>query len=142
MLHNQDWSATDFETLAPDAIPVTAYKPAGDRYDYDCAYTDWGDEDNPKPARDYYRVAWRAMAANTGERTLISAIIPPGRSTYPRCLLVQGSTDLSDLAVVRCRCLCFTLILDFAVRVAPKSGHLARRCLRGCHHVGEHALLH
>ena len=33
--HNQDWSATDFEALAPDALPVTAYKPIGDRRVYD-----------------------------------------------------------------------------------------------------------
>ncbi len=31
MMHNQDWSSVDLETLAPDAQPVTAYKPAGDR---------------------------------------------------------------------------------------------------------------
>ncbi|MDN5860285.1 MAG: hypothetical protein L0H84_16890 [Pseudonocardia sp.] len=77
MLHNRDWTETDLESLAPDAVPVTAYKAIGDRYRYDCAYTDWGDEDNPEPARDHYRIAWRRMAANTGERTLIPALIPP-----------------------------------------------------------------
>ena len=30
MKNNQDWSATDFEALATDAIPATAYKPAGE----------------------------------------------------------------------------------------------------------------
>ena len=30
MKHNTDWSATDFEVLPADAIPVTAYKPAGE----------------------------------------------------------------------------------------------------------------
>src|SRR5882672_6377528 len=28
--------------------------------------------------RDFYRIAWRNMAAHTGERTLTPAIIPPG----------------------------------------------------------------
>ena len=65
MKNKQDWSATDFETLARDAIPVTAYKPAGSRARYDADYTHW----ESGPARAYYRVAWRAMAANTGERT-------------------------------------------------------------------------
>lgn len=83
MKHNQDWSATDFEALAVDAKPVTAYKPAGDRDLYDRSYTHWrvtDDEGNEDivAARDHYRVAWRSMAANTGERTLIPAIIPPG----------------------------------------------------------------
>ena len=77
MLHNQDWSTVDLETLAPDAIPVTSYKPRGNRSRYDADYTHWGD-DKSIAARDHYRVAWRKMAANTGERTLISGIIPPG----------------------------------------------------------------
>lgn len=58
MKHNQDWSEVDLETLPPGAIPVTAYKPAGDRARYDADYTHWDG--------DHYRLAWRAMAANTG----------------------------------------------------------------------------
>lgn len=72
---NKDWAHTDFEALAPGALPVTAYKPAGDRVAYDANYTHWNKARTP--ARDHYRVAWRRMAANTGERTLIPAIIPP-----------------------------------------------------------------
>ena len=41
MLHNQDWSATDFEALATDALPVTAYKPTGDRHVYDAQYVSY-----------------------------------------------------------------------------------------------------
>ncbi len=80
MKHKLDWSATDFEALPPDAIPVTAYKPAGDRARYDAGYTHWGDAG---PARDHYRVAWRAMAP-TRERTLIPALIPPGAAHVTR----------------------------------------------------------
>ena len=29
MKHNQDWTVVDLEALAPDAMPVTSYKPAG-----------------------------------------------------------------------------------------------------------------
>ena len=78
MKHNQDWSPIDLETLAPDALPVTAYKPAGSREEYDSRYGDW----KTGPVRDHYRVAWRAMAANSGERTLIPAIIPQELRTY------------------------------------------------------------
>ncbi|HET9646815.1 MAG TPA: hypothetical protein VFP34_01115, partial [Microlunatus sp.] len=120
MLSNKDWSATDFETLAPDAIPVTAYKPAGDRYAYDCAYTDWGDADNPKPARDYYRVAWRYMAANTGERTLISAILPPGAG-HTDGIMSAGSAHSSASDIALLSGFLASLVLDFTVRTAPKS---------------------
>jgi len=74
MRSNKDWTSTDLEALPIDAQPITQYKPAGDRTTYDRLYTHWGDSS----ARDHYRIAWRRMAANTGERTLISAIIPPG----------------------------------------------------------------
>ena len=56
----------DLEALAADAIPVTSYKPRGSGRDYDAAYTHWGAEQSHVPARDHYRVAWRAMADNIG----------------------------------------------------------------------------
>lgn len=120
MLHNQDWTATDFEALAADAVPVTAYKPAGDRYAYECAYTDWGTEDEPKTARDYYRVAWRAMAANKNERTLIPALIPPG-SSHVHTVTSLGSPNLSSRTLALLSGFMSSLVLDFCIRVAPKS---------------------
>ena len=120
MLHNLDWSATDFEALAPDAIPVTAYKPTGDRYEYDIAYTDWGTEDDPKPARDYYRVAWRAMAANTGERTLISAVIPPG-AAHVNTVFCVGGPDIQPKFIPLIAGFAGSIVADVLVRVAPKS---------------------
>jgi len=74
MANQRDWTSTDLEALPANAEPVTQYKPADDRATYDRLYTHWDDS----PARDHYRIAWRRMAANTGERTLITAIIPPG----------------------------------------------------------------
>src|SRR5690606_28122013 len=44
MRHHTDWYESDLEKLDPGEIPVTSYKPIGDRYEYDCAYTDWGDQ--------------------------------------------------------------------------------------------------
>ena len=74
MRHFLDWTSTDLEALSTSAQPITQYKPAGDRTTYDHLYSHWDDS----PARDHYRIAWRRMAANTGERTLIPTIIPPG----------------------------------------------------------------
>ncbi|WCN81804.1 Eco57I restriction-modification methylase domain-containing protein [Micromonospora sp. LH3U1] len=119
LISNKDWSATDFEQLPADAIPATAYQPIGDRYDYDCAYTDWGDEDHPDPARDHYRIAWRDMAANQGERTFIPALIPPG----PAHVHTVRSAALSSTPQRLAQVLGFfsSLSHDFSVRVAPKS---------------------
>ncbi|MEU4375480.1 class I SAM-dependent DNA methyltransferase [Pseudonocardia alni] len=121
MLHNLDWSATDFESLAPDAIPVTSYKPTGDRYRYDCDYTDWGDEDNPEPARDHYRIAWRAMAGNSNERTLIPALIPPGPAHINGVFSVGFPTRAARM-VSEVSAFSGSLINDFLIRAAPKSG--------------------
>ena len=120
MLHNQDWSPVDLETLAPDALPVTSYKPSTDAATYDAAYTHWG-SNGSVPARDRYRLAWRAMAANTGERTLITALIPPGAAHINGIFCVGASTSdqrvIADVAAFSA-----SMIIDFAVRVAPKSG--------------------
>jgi hypothetical protein len=117
MLHNQDWSPIDLETLAADAMPVTAYKPAGDRAIYDTAYTRWGGE--KRPARDFYRVAWRAMAANANERTLIAAMYPPGSAHVHTVNTFAAMTSNRD--TVLASGLMKSLSLDLLVRTAPKS---------------------
>ncbi|GAA1082156.1 class I SAM-dependent DNA methyltransferase [Pseudonocardia alni] len=121
MLHNQDWSTTDFEAISPETIPITAYKPTGDRNRYSREYTDWGDPTKPEPARDYYRIAWRAMAANTGERTLAPAIIPPG-SAHIHTVSALGKPDGELKDLVAASGFLSSIISDFSVRVAPKSG--------------------
>lgn len=117
MKSNLDWSEVDLEFLAPNALPVTSYKPAGDHDTYDAEYTDWGTPEQPDSARNHYRIAWRTMAANTGQRTLIPALIPPG-SAHVDTVFSMGTESpqdlLSSLGVLS------SLTGDFAIRVAPK----------------------
>ena len=117
MKHNLDWTSTDLEALPANAQPVTQYKPAGDRATYDRLYTHW---DNSS-ARDHYRIAWRAMAANTGERTLIPAIIPPG-TAHPNGIFSTGSPRLSPSDLVILQAGTSSLLTDFTLRALPKSG--------------------
>ena len=114
MKHNQDWSAVALETLPEDAIPATSYKPAGDRTAYDKAYTHWDTD----PARAHYRIAWREMAANSGERTLITAIIPPG---YAHINAVHAMGNASDKALVRLQATLSSIISDFSIRSSTKN---------------------
>jgi hypothetical protein len=158
MLHHLDWTTLDLEVLAPTAMPVTSYKPRGDRTIYDDAYTHWkrtvpvgevtegsltaSDIPDVDPrwiasseartedgrevreeivsARGFYRVAWRNMAANTGERTLIPAIIPPG-SAHIHTVYSFGAPDRlnQDLALVGG--VLGSFLSDFGIRSAPKS---------------------
>ncbi|PPH16142.1 DNA methyltransferase [Rathayibacter sp. AY1F8] len=116
MLHNQDWSVTDLEALLPDAIPVTSYKPTGDRRLYDAAYTHWGRVER-RPARGVYRVAWRNMAANSGVRTFYPSLIPPGAAHIHG--VSSAGTDVASLATLLVAA--SSLTSDFLIRSAPKS---------------------
>ena len=115
--HNSDWSGVDLEKLAPDALPTTSYKPAAAQAKYDAAYTHWGL--NRVPARDHYRIAWRNMAANTGERTLISSIIPPGAAHIHG--ISSAALPSSPQLLASTGAVMASLLADFAVRSAPKS---------------------
>ena len=116
MKHNQDWTSTDLEVLPADALPITQYKPAGNRTIYDRLYTHWGDSS----ARDHYRIAWRRMAKNTNERTLIPVIIPPGathvHTTYSTAV---HSKDLSLLPLILASA--STLLADFQIRARSRN---------------------
>jgi hypothetical protein len=116
MRNKADWSATDLETLAVNSMPVTAYKPTGDQTRYDSAYTQW----DSRPAREFYRIAWRAMAANANERTLFPAIIPPGAAHVHG--IASAGIPRGDHETL-CVAAGFTasLIGDFTVRITPKS---------------------
>ena len=82
MANKNDWSANDLEAVADDGLAATSYKIACETEKYDADYTTWQVADHDGlvravNARDYYRLAWRGMAANGNERTLIAAVIPP-----------------------------------------------------------------
>ena len=118
MKSNKDWSEVDLEQLPGNAVPVTSFKPIRDGR-YDQLYTHWTFANGDRAsAREFYRIVWRRMAANTGERTLISAIVPPGLahvntvssvaiSDYEQMLSVAGSLS--------------SLLADFQVRSVPKN---------------------
>ena len=118
MKHNQDWHFVDLETLPPQAIPVTAYKRLASEDVYDAAYTDWGIPGRPDPARNHFRVAWRRMAATTGERTLIPAIIPPG-AAHVHPVTSAGASSQSHLVSAAGQS--SSLLLDLQIRSAGKA---------------------
>lgn len=115
MLHNQDWTAVDLEALAPDAVPATSYKPAGDPARYDAEY----DRGAYVGARHTYRLAWRMMAANTGERTLVPTLIPPGAAHIHGMSSLGGEVSSLDLAM--CLGAATSLLADLGVRAVPKA---------------------
>jgi hypothetical protein len=121
MLHNTDWTETDLEAIGSNEVPVTSYKPRGERSRYDATYTHWKTEPagSIDSARTYFRLGWRNMAANTGERTFIPALIPPGAAHIHGVSAAGLPGRAQTLAVVSA--FAVSLLHDFAVRVAPKS---------------------
>ncbi|ERG63196.1 hypothetical protein L332_01835 [Agrococcus pavilionensis RW1] len=117
MLHNQDWVSVDLEALEVDAVPVTSYRPAGDRTVYDSTYARWSG--GRSSARDHYRLAWRYMAANTGARTLIPAIIPPGAAHIHGISAVGSPADARSL--MQAASIATSLVGDYLVRSVPRA---------------------
>ncbi|QCV96222.1 class I SAM-dependent DNA methyltransferase [Acidipropionibacterium acidipropionici] len=114
MKSHKDWTVVDFEHIDADKIPITAYKPSGNRERYENDFTHW----DGRPARMSYRLAWRAMAANTGERTLIPAIIPPGAAHVHTIRSVGAETDIDLVFLLG---IASSLLSDFVVRSVPRA---------------------
>ncbi|MBV0934404.1 Eco57I restriction-modification methylase domain-containing protein [Marinobacterium weihaiense] len=79
---NSDYDCLDLQTLPDDYLPRTNYIPAcsADEYRARTPKVSWVEEGRTEPKRvtEYYRLASRGMLSQSGERTLISAVIPPG----------------------------------------------------------------
>ncbi|GHC86974.1 restriction endonuclease subunit M [Nocardiopsis terrae] len=71
-----DWDSWDLRSLPIDAVPAANYVRSVSRSDYVGAQDVWGNY----PCSDYFRLAWRMMIPFDTERSLFSALIPPGPS--------------------------------------------------------------
>lgn len=141
MSSNLDYSTHDLEVLPESAIPATEYKPlygekknsdggvVADTSAYDRAYGCWvlerdadGTPTRTAPVRDHFRVMWRAMAATTGERTLIPALFPPG-TTHVFTAYCFGLPSRSGRELVSVAGSLMTLLADFLMR-SSVSAHI------------------
>lgn len=118
MRNNSDWAELDFEVLDRGFIPATAYQPDySGRPTYDVDYAHWRIDEQQRSAREFYRVAWRQMAATTGFRTLYPAVIPPG-SAHVNGVLTLGASRFGNEAIARAGASMSTILADFVVRSA------------------------
>lgn len=117
MKNQYDWTLVDLEALAKDAVPATNLEIRATDQQVDSAYDKWNDGSS---ARSSYRLAWRTMAANSGVRTLMSSIIPPG-ATHDEVVYSLGlpGQNLGDLVTMAGEI--GSLLCDFFVRAVPKS---------------------
>ena len=88
---NSHYDVLDLATLPDHYLPRTNYMPGCEPAEYErrTPTVPWREpnETAPRKATGYYRVVNRRMSSPTLERTLITALVPPGRRSHPhnRC---------------------------------------------------------
>lgn len=107
----------DLLTLPDDYLPRTNYQPMADRAEYlhRTPRVSWLEpgETQGRPVTEFYRLVFRNMLSNSGERTMLPAIAPPGSAhIHP----VNSSTfkSVGDLALTLA--ITSSLVGDFFVK--------------------------
>jgi hypothetical protein len=114
--HNQDYDVLDLEAIPDGYLPRTNYVPARDR----TTYLTRAPAFMGLPVLRRYRHVHREMLALAGERTLISAVVPP-EVGHINTVIGFAFADLRVLCEWAGGCM--SLPVDFFVR-AKGSGHL------------------
>ncbi len=96
---NSDYDCLDLEFLPDDYLPRTNYVPACDAAEYlrRTPIVPW---DEHKPVTDFYRYVSREMLSQSGERTLIPVIIPPGVGHIHTCISIAFRDSKHLLSLV------------------------------------------
>jgi hypothetical protein len=119
---NSDYDILDLETLPDDYLPRTNYVPACDPAEYRrrTPTVPWDDQ---KPVTELVRVAHRKRLSQSGERTLISCLLPPGPSHIFTAATTTFPTLASTLALASSLS---TLPCDFLLKATGKADLTAR----------------
>lgn len=115
--HNQDYQPIDLSNIAELYLPRSNYKRACSPARYQSKVPPWGDT----PSTSYYRVIARKMIATTGERTLISAILPPGPAHTHGCISFATKKSQTLIAL---QSFFSSIVADFFIRSTGKSNFM------------------
>ena len=111
------YDVIDLITITDDYLSRTNYIPACNLNEYQnrISRVDWVEkgESKPKKATEYYRFVNREMLSQSGERTLISTIIPKGTGHVNTCL---GTAFKSDENLLHFYSLAVSIPVDFRVK--------------------------
>ncbi|GIJ27421.1 restriction endonuclease subunit M [Micromonospora qiuiae] len=112
--NNHDWDSVDLTTLPEDFVPATNYLPSPEESASRSGHDLW----NGRRYTEYYRLAWRRMIAFNMERSLFSALIPPG-PTHVHA--VQSLALSDDKATTLTAGFFAALPLDYLLRITARS---------------------
>ena len=112
---NSDYDSIDLTTIDDEYMLRCNYSPACSWDDYISRVpsTQWGTK-----YTEYYRVSWRKMLNQSGERTLISAILPKG---VGQLITVHGIAFKNEKHSAILATLLASLPLDFYIKSTGKS---------------------
>ncbi|MBW6486373.1 MAG: hypothetical protein K0B01_09515 [Syntrophobacterales bacterium] len=114
---HHEYECIDLSELPDDYLPRTNYVPACDpaAYREKTPKVTW---DQYHSATDYYRVVYRSMLSQSGERTLVSAIIPPG-TAHINGAQTAAFKDIS--ALLTSAFIATSLVSDFYIKSTGRS---------------------
>jgi len=112
--NNLQWSSLDLTIIPDDYLPRCKYLPKVDRDEYEkrMDHESWSNQ----AVFDLYRIAYRGMVGCDLERTLTSAIIPPGFTHINGMHNISLNEDIISIAAVFS-----SIVTDFYVRTIGKT---------------------
>ena len=117
---NSHYDCLDLPSLPDDYLPRTNYRPDVTPIEYRSRtpQVPWGDK---KTVTDFYRHVSRKMLSQSGERTLITSIAPPGSGHIHGCYSHAFSS--SDV-LINLASLTLSLPFDFFIKTTGKSNFM------------------
>lgn len=113
----------DLNILPDDYLPRSNYQPMPDSAEYlrrtPCVSWLEKGQTHGSPVTDFYRLTFRNMLSQSGERTLISAITPPGNAhiNAVQSCVFKNIADLVSMAAVTA-----SLVADFFIKSTGAAG--------------------
>lgn len=113
-----DYDVIDLTTIPDDYLPRTNYVPDCDPAEYRrrTPRVPWGDKDS---VTEYYRLAVRGMLSQSGERTLVSCLVPPKVAHIHTCTTIAFSPESYKVGL-HFTAMAHSIVLDFLVKTTGK----------------------
>jgi len=115
-----DYDAIDLSSVLDNYLPRSNYLPVCDPAEYQrrVSRVSWSEPNEigpmlPKQVTEYYRFANREMLSQSGERTLISALLPKGVTHINTCL---STSFMDDRVMLDYYAMCLSVPVDYRVK--------------------------
>ena len=119
---NGHYDIIDLQTLPDDYLPRTNYRPMPDRAEYlrRTPRVSWLEpgETQGRPVTEFFRLAFRGMLSNSGERTLTGTLIPP-QTAHIHGVQSTAFQDTADL--LSAGCISSALVADWYMKSMGRS---------------------